>query len=65
MYTSVIVMMLGFLVATPNMVEIILWLLLIFVLWLKAKREEALWLEHDEAYEHYKHATKFFIPYIL
>ena len=65
MYTSVIVMMLGFLVSTPTIVEILLWLILIIVLLLKAKREESLWLEHDEMYEAYKKSTKLFIPYIL
>jgi protein-S-isoprenylcysteine O-methyltransferase Ste14 len=65
MYTSVIVMMLGFLVSTPTLVETLLWFILIVVLLLKAKREESLWLNHDEAYEAYKNSTKLFIPYIL
>jgi protein-S-isoprenylcysteine O-methyltransferase Ste14 len=65
MYLSVMVMMLGFLVSTPTIVETILWLMLIVVLLLKAKKEESLWLEHDEAYEVYKKSTKLFIPYIL
>ncbi len=65
MYTSVIVMMLGFLVSTVTKIEIFLWLMLIIVLLLKAKKEESLWLEHDEAYESYKKSTKLFIPYIL
>ena len=65
MYTSVIVMMLGFLVSTVSKIEIFLWLMLIIVLLLKAKKEESLWLEHDEAYESYKKSTKLFIPYIL
>ena len=65
MYTSVIVMMLGFLVSTVSKIEIFLWLILIIVLLLKAKKEESLWLEHDEAYESYKKSTKLFIPYIL
>jgi len=65
MYLSVMVMMLGFLVSTPTIVETILWLMLIMVLLLKAKKEESLWLEHDEAYEVYKKSTKLFIPYIL
>jgi protein-S-isoprenylcysteine O-methyltransferase Ste14 len=65
MYTSVIVMMLGFLLSTPSIVEILLWVILVVVLLLKAKREESLWLEHDEAYERYKNSTKLFIPYIL
>ena len=65
MYTSVIMMMLGFLVSTPTSIEALLWLILVAVLLLKAKREESLWLEHDEAYEAYKNSTKLFIPYIL
>lgn len=65
MYTSVMLMMLGFLVSTPTIVETLLWLILIGVLLLKAKREESLWLEHDEAYEVYKKSTKLFIPYVL
>jgi len=65
MYTSVIVMMLGFLVSTATKVEMFLWLMLVMVLLLKAKKEESLWLEHDEAYESYKKSTKLFIPYIL
>ena len=65
MYTSVIVMMLGFLVSTVIKMEIFLWLMLIMVLLLKAKKEESLWLEHDEAYKSYKKSTKLFIPYIL
>jgi protein-S-isoprenylcysteine O-methyltransferase Ste14 len=65
MYTSVIVMMLGFLVSTPTIVETLLWCILIIVLLLKAKREELLWLNHDKAYEAYKNSTKLFIPYIL
>ena len=65
MYTSVIVMMLGFLVSTPTKIEIFLWIMLIVVLFLKAKKEESLWLEHDKAYKSYKKSTKFFIPYVL
>ena len=65
MYTSVIVMMFAFLISSPTVVEILLWIMLIFTLWLKAQREESLWLEHDKAYEVYKKSTKLFIPYIL
>jgi protein-S-isoprenylcysteine O-methyltransferase Ste14 len=42
-----------------------LFLTLIIVLVLKAKREEKLWCGHDEAYIEYKRETKLFIPYIL
>ena len=65
MYFSVIVMMLAFVTSTPTTVEIVLFISLIVVLVLKAKREEKLWLNHNEEYEKYKEQTKLFIPYIL
>jgi protein-S-isoprenylcysteine O-methyltransferase Ste14 len=65
MYTSVILMMLGVLVSTPTLLESLLFIALISVLILKAKREEKLWCGHDEAYIEYKRETKLFIPYIL
>jgi len=65
MYTSVNIMMLAFFISTPSFLEGFLFIALIFVLMLKAKREESLWLEHDEAYRDYKESTKLFIPYIL
>jgi protein-S-isoprenylcysteine O-methyltransferase Ste14 len=65
MYTSVILMMLGVLVSTPTLLEFLLFIALIIVLVLKAKREEKLWCGHDEAYIEYKRETKLFIPYIL
>ncbi len=65
MYTSVILMMLGVLVSTPIFIELFLFITLIVVLLMKAKREERLWCGHDEAYIAYKKQTKLFIPYIL
>ena len=65
MYTSVIGMMLGVLISTPTLVEFLLFGILIGVLLLKAKKEESLWLNHDDAYEEYKRSSKFFIPFIL
>ncbi len=65
MYLSVIVMMLSTVVAYPTLLEIVLFVLLIVVLWLKARREEALWSSHDEAYKSYREKSKFFIPFIL
>jgi len=35
------------------------------ILVLKARREEALWVVHDEAYAVYQRDTKLFLPYIL
>jgi len=65
MYTSVILMMFGAWVSTPTLLETLLLFALILVLVLKARREEALWCGHDEAYLQYKERTKLFIPYIL
>ncbi len=65
MYTSVILMMLAVLAASPAFIELLLFLLLIGVLVLKAKREEKLWCGHDAAYTDYQKRTKLFIPYIL
>jgi protein-S-isoprenylcysteine O-methyltransferase Ste14 len=65
MYTSVITMMFAVLISTPTLLEFLLFLALIVVLILKAKREEILWCGHDEAYIEYKNNTKLFIPYIL
>ena len=65
MYTSVIGMLLGVLISTPTLFEILLFIMLIVVLLLKAKKEESLWLEHDETYQTYKNKSKFFIPFIL
>ena len=65
MYFSVIVMMLAFVTSTPTTVEIVLFISLIVVLVLKAKREEKLWLNHNKEYQRYKEQTKLFIPYVL
>ena len=65
MYSSVILMVLALVVASPTLWEIFLFLALIVVLWLKARREEMLWSGHDEAYIAYKKKSKFFIPFLL
>ncbi len=65
MYTSVITMMLGVLISTPTLREVLLFSLLIVTLYLKAHREEQLWCEHDADYLHYQNQSKLFIPYIL
>ena len=66
MYTSVTLMMLG--IAVMNHTRIIVWILwifLVYILLLKARREESLWLTHDPCYLAYKETTKYFIPYLL
>ena len=66
MYASVTLMMLGIVLTDPGALILwYLWLFLIVVLLLKAKREESLWLSHDPCYLDYRQNTKYFIPYIL
>jgi len=65
MYSSVLLIMLGVLLSSPTLLELLLFLTLVLVLFLKAKREENLWCRHDETYIEYKNSTKLFIPYIL
>ena len=65
MYTSVIVMMFSFVMATPTWIEGILFILLVCTLILKAQKEEVgLSAVHPE-YQAYRKKTKYFIPYIL
>jgi len=65
MYMSVTLMMLGIALMAQSITVWILWLFLLYVLLLKARREESLWLSHDPCYLAYREATKYFIPYIL
>jgi protein-S-isoprenylcysteine O-methyltransferase Ste14 len=65
MYSAVIIMMTAVVLVTPTAIEGLLLLLLIMVLFLKAKREEEIWSEANEAYEAYRQRTKYFIPFIL
>ena len=65
MYSSVILMMLAILIANPTLIMFTLFILLVIVLLLKAKREESLWLRHDTLYLKYREKTKYIIPYIL
>jgi len=65
MYTSVMLMMLGVLLFKADLLNTLMWGALVIVLYLKASREERLWITHDPAYATYKKQTKYFIPYIL
>lgn len=65
MYLSVITTMFAFVLSTANLLEILFFISLLLVLILKAKREESLWIEHDEEYARYKERTKLFIPFVL
>jgi len=64
MYTSVLMMMLGVLVSTPTLTELLLFAGLFAVLTAKALREERLWCVHDSRYERYRRRTKMFVPFV-
>ncbi len=65
MYSSVLMMMLSFVIALPSSVEISLFLALVVVLWLKARREEMLWSDHSPEYVEYQKSSRFIIPFLL
>ena len=65
MYFSVLIMMLGVVVADVNMISMGLYLLLIIILLLKAHKEEKLLMEKSEAYRAYRQRTKSIIPFIV
>jgi len=64
MYSSVILLALG-LLSWFSTWKLSIFLLLILVLYVKAKREEKLWCIKSRAYAEYQKHTKMFIPYIL
>ncbi len=64
MYTSVLTMMAGVVVATPTVCEAVFFAALFVVLSLKALREERLWCEHHDGYVRYKRTTKMFVPWV-
>lgn len=65
MYFAVIVMMLGVVLSNFNFMSLFLYILLIVVLFLKAKKEEILWMEKSEEYRRYMKRSKRIIPFIL
>jgi len=65
MYFAVIVMMLGVVLSNFNFMSLFLYILLIVVLFLKAKKEEILWMEKSEEYKNYMQRSKRIIPFIL
>ena len=65
MYSSVVLMTFALMVTNATLLNVLLFLALIIVLLLKAKREETLWCDHDEAYIAYKKRSKFFIPFLV
>jgi protein-S-isoprenylcysteine O-methyltransferase Ste14 len=65
MYFSVTFMMLGVIIFNLNIFNVTIYLLLILVLFLKARKEELLWSQKSQAYFAYMQRTKMIIPYIL
>lgn len=65
MYTSVVLIGISAVLYVFVVWKIAVLAVLIFVLYLKAKREEGLWCEKDSRYKTYQSKTKMFIPFIL
>lgn len=66
MYLSVLLVMLAVSVTTITVENLILFEVLIYVLYLKARKEEELWKNRsDNEYEEYKKHTKMFIPFVI
>lgn len=65
MYFSVIVMMLGIVLSKPTLFSFFIYVLLVVTLFLKAQKEEMLWMERSSEYKTYMHKTKKIIPFIL
>jgi len=65
MYLSVTLMMLGVIINNLHIFNITIFLLLILVLFLKAKKEEKLWSKNSKDYVLYKQKTRMIIPFLL
>ncbi len=65
MYFSVLLMLLAVVLREISSENIVLYLFLIVVLFLKAKKEEDLWMNENPQYMEYRKKTKMFIPFIL
>lgn len=65
MYFSVLVMMFGVVVSKPTFLSFFIYALLVVTLFLKAQKEEMLWMEQSNKYKTYMQHTKRIIPFIL
>ena len=65
MYFSVLLMLLAVISTDISPENIVLYLFLIIVLFLKAKKEEDLWMNENQQYIEYSKQTKMFIPFVL
>lgn len=64
MYFSVLVMMLGVVVSEPSVLSLFIYILLVVTLFLKAHKEEILWVERSCEYRSYRQQTKRIIPFV-
>ncbi len=65
MYFAVLLIMLGVICVQIDILNIFIYALLVFVLYLKAKKEESLWSNKTNEYKKYQKKTKMFIPFLL
>jgi len=65
MYFSVLIMMFGVVVSKPTLLSLFIYALLVVTLFLKAQKEEVLWMEQSNKYKTYMQQTKKIIPFIL
>ncbi|WP_263832613.1 methyltransferase family protein [Sulfurospirillum oryzae] len=65
MYFSVLVIMLGVVVSKPTLLSLFIYALLVVTLFLKAQKEEMLWMEQSNEYKNYRQKTKRIIPFVL
>lgn len=65
MYFSVLVMMLGVVVSKPTIFSLFIYMLLVVTLFLKAQKEETLWVEQSCEYKNYRQQTKRIIPFVF
>lgn len=65
MYFSVLVMMFGVVVSEPTLLSFFIYALLVVTLFLKAQKEEMLWMEQSSEYRKYRQQTKRIIPFVL
>lgn len=65
MYFAVIVTIFSPLSSTLNLTNICIGIVLIFTLFLKAKKEENLWMQESKEYAKYKEKTKMIVPFVL
>jgi protein-S-isoprenylcysteine O-methyltransferase Ste14 len=65
MYSSVLLVCLGFFLSNLSLVRILFYLLLIIVLTLKVRYEEKLLILHFPTYKEYMKTTKRFIPFVF